>query len=221
MSPLSTRRRNCRTLLINVWTFCSQSKWLLYRSWCICKPIRKLRRNGQIAIYFRPTMPRRDCFHLLQICLQNVPVKSNSVFIESLFIESILLTYWILAANIRRYQIFYLAVIWPLYMRIRIVLYVCDIYVLYCVCSFSFLFWFSFFSLMIGKTFVMFGYANKEFEFEFEFVNYLAVVLNISSILSGWSDRLIQTKIHTAQYIFITGIDSWLWTNIAQKIYTE
>ena len=29
---------------------------------------------------------------------------------------------------------------------------------------------FLFFSLMIGKTFVMFGYANKEFEFEFEFV---------------------------------------------------
>ena len=51
-------------------------------------------------------------------------------------------------------------------------LYVCDIYVLYCVCSFSFLFFsdfLSFLCLMIGKTFVMFGYANKEFEFEFEF----------------------------------------------------
>ena len=42
-------------------------------------------------------------------------------------------------------------------------LYVCDIYVLCCVCSF-FLIYFSF-CLMIGKTFVMFGYANKEFEF--------------------------------------------------------
>ena len=111
----------------------------------------------------------KETFHLLQICLQNVPVKSNSVFIESLFIESILLTYWILAANIMRYQIFYLAVIWPLYMSICIVLYVCDIYVLYCVCSFSFFFLF-FFCLMIGKTFVMFGYANKEFEFEFDLI---------------------------------------------------
>ena len=57
-----------------------------YRSWCICKPIRKLRRKWQIAIYFRPTMPPRDCFNLLQIFLPNVEVKSNSVFIESLFI---------------------------------------------------------------------------------------------------------------------------------------
>ena len=32
-----------------------------------------------------------------------------------------------------------------------------------------FLFFFWFFCLMIGKTFVMFGYANKQFEFEFEF----------------------------------------------------
>ena len=50
-------------------------------------------------------------------------------------------------------------------MSICIVLYVFDIYVLYCVCSF----FSDFFCLMIGKTFVMFGYANKEFEFEFEF----------------------------------------------------
>ena len=30
---------------------------------------------------------------------------------------------------------------------------------------------FLFFCLMIGKIFVMFGYANKEFEFEFEHLN--------------------------------------------------
>ena len=107
-------------------------------------------------------MPRRDFFHLLQICLQNVLVKSNSVFIKYLFKEYILLTYRILAANIRRYQIFYLAVIWPLYMSICIVLYVCDIYVLYSLFSFFFS---DFFCLMIGKTFVMFGYSNEEFEF--------------------------------------------------------
>ena len=47
-------------------------------------------------------------------------------------------------------------------MSICIVLYVCDIYVLNCV----FFFFFSVFFLMTGKTFVMFGYANKEFEFE-------------------------------------------------------
>ena len=50
-------------------------------------------------------------------------------------------------------------------MSICIVLYVCDIYVLYCVCSF----YFFCFCVMIGKTFVMFGYANKEFEFDISF----------------------------------------------------
>ena len=39
-------------------------------------------------------------------------------------------------------------------------LYVCDIYVLYCVCVFFLVF----LCLMIGKTFVMFCYANKEFD---------------------------------------------------------
>ena len=57
-------------------------------------------------------------------------------------------------------------------MSICIVLYVCDIYVLYCVCSFFFFFFFFlFFCLMIGKTIVMFGYANKEFEFEFVLIH--------------------------------------------------
>ena len=54
-------------------------------------------------------------------------------------------------------------------MSIYIMWYVFDIYVHYCVCYFSSFFSGFVFRLMIGKTFVMFGYANKEFEFEFEF----------------------------------------------------
>ena len=72
---------------------------------------------------------------------------------------------------------FYLAETWPQYMSICIVLYVCDIYVLYC-------FFLFFFSLMIGKTFVMLGYANKEFEFEFEKIELKFV--SASTIRIGW-----------------------------------
>ena len=47
-----------------------------------------------------------------------------------------------------------------------LVWYVFDIYVHYYVGYFSSFFSGFVFRLMIGKTFVMFGYANKEFEFE-------------------------------------------------------
>ena len=83
-----------------MWTFCSQSKLLLYRSRCICELIRKLRRKWRIAIYF--TTPRWDCFHLQQICLQNVPVKSNSVSIEPLKEEMVYLIY--VLNHCRQYQ---------------------------------------------------------------------------------------------------------------------
>ena len=110
-------------------------------------------------------MPRRDCFHLLQICLQNVPDKSNSVFIESLFIESINTS---VLNSCRQYQeisdLLFSSDLTSIYEYLHCVIclwYLCAL-LLYCVCSFSF---FLFFCLMIGKTFVMFGYANKEFEF--------------------------------------------------------
>ena len=146
-----------------MWIFCSQSKLLLYRSRCICKLIRKLRRKWRIAIYF--TTPRWDCFHLQQICLQNVPVKSNSVSIEPLKEEMVYLIY--VLNHCRQYQeildLLFNSELTYIYMSICIVLYACDIYLFYCVGSFSF----SVFCIMIGKSFVMFGYANKEFEFEF------------------------------------------------------
>ena len=48
----------------------------------------------------------------------------------------------------------------------------CVIFMCFIVCVLFFFFlFFSFFCLMIGKTFVVFGYANKEFEFEFVIIH--------------------------------------------------
>ena len=148
MSLLSTRRRNCQTFLINVWTFCSQSKLLLYRSWCICKLIRKLRRKWQIAIYF--TMPRWDCFHLQQICLQNVPVKSNSVSIEPLKEEMIHPIY--VLNHCRQYQeildLLFSSELTYIYEHLHCVIYMRVTFICFIVCV---LFLFQFFVLWLVK----------------------------------------------------------------------
>ena len=74
-------------------------------------------------------MPRRDCSYLLQICLQNVPDKSNSISIEPLQEYAI---YPIYVLNpCRQYQeisdLLFSSELNLRYRSICIVLYVCDI----------------------------------------------------------------------------------------------
>ena len=135
-----------------MWTFCSQSKRLLYRSWCICKLIKlfqKLTRKWQIAIYFRPTMPPKKLFSFAShMCIQNVPVKSNSVYVN--LSKKIDISYIrfesmppisgyhiILFNNELTYIYIYIYIYIYQYISICIVLYVWYLYVFHCVLFFS------------------------------------------------------------------------------------
>ena len=109
-------------------------------------------------------MPRRDCFRLLQICLQYVSVKSNSVSIEPLQEDTI---YPIYVLNpYPQYQkisdFFYLALSWQ-YVWVFALCYMCVTFICFIVCVlfFSCIFW-----LVKHLSCLITPKRNLNFEFE-------------------------------------------------------